>query len=236
MKNITKDKFINLEKTIKVKIKDRNLIENALIHRSYLNEHKTFRLPSNEKLEFLGDSVLSLITSVYLFKNYPKLKEGDYTEIKSSIVKTESLATAAIEISLGSYVYLSHGEELSGGRTNKNILADTFEALIGCIFIDQGFDSAYEFVRRLLFKKSLDYIVKNQLYLSAKSKLQEYIQGKFKTTPQYKVLEESGPEHKRIFKVGVYFNTKKLGEGVASSKKEAEEIAAYFAFENRKEI
>ncbi len=224
--------YADLEKTIGVRIKNRKLLENVFIHRSYLNEHKDSPLPSNERLEFLGDSVLSLITSVYLFRKYHELAEGDYTEIKSSIVKTESLATAAFEIDLGNYLFLSKGEELGGGRSNKNILADCFEALIACIFLDQSFEAAYEFVVKHLFKAKLDYLVENKLYLSAKSKLQELIQGKYKTTPVYKVLEEKGPEHKRIFKIGVFFHDKKLGVGTASSKKEAEEIAARNAFDN----
>ncbi len=175
--------------------------------------------------------MLSLITSVYLFRNYPHLLEGDYTEIKSCIVKTDSLAQAGRELDLGEYLFLSHGEEQSGGRNNKNLLADTFEALIAGIFIDQSFEKAYEFVVNNLFKNNLDYIVKNKLYLSAKSKLQELIQARFKTTPSYKVLEETGPEHRRTFKVGVFFNKKNLGVGVANSKKEAEEKAAEIAFE-----
>ena len=226
------NKYSSLEKIIKIKFKDRDLLENVFIHRSYLNEHKGYRLPSNEKLEFLGDSVLSLITSVFLFRHYPALAEGDYTEIKSAIVKTESLAIAAKELGLGEFLYLSKGEELGGGRTNKNIMADCFEALIGCIFLDHSFEKAYSFVAEFLFNNKLDFLVKNSLYLSAKSKLQEIIQAEYKTTPLYKVLSESGPEHKRIFKIGVYFNQKKLGEGTAPSKKEAEEIAAAQAIDN----
>lgn len=226
------NKYLSLEKKIGVKIKNRDLLENVFIHRSYLNEHKQSKLPSNEKLEFLGDSVLSLITSVYLFKNYPLLQEGDYTEIKSSIVKTESLAIAAANIDLGTYLFLSKGEELGGGRTNKNILADCFEALIACIFIDQNFEKAFSFVTRYLFQEKLGSIVKDKTYQSAKSNLQEIIQAKYKTTPLYQVLEERGPEHKRVFTVAVYFNSKKLGMGTAASKKEAEEKAAKAAFEN----
>ncbi len=225
-------RFYDLETRIKIIFSDRNLLQTVFVHRSYLNENKKFKLPSNEKLEFLGDSVLSLITAVYLFKNYPQLKEGDYTEIKSSIVKMESLAAAAKELELGKYLLLSKGEEKSGGRTNRNILADCFEALIACIFLDKGFETAYHFVLRYLFGKRLDYIVKNKQYLSAKTQLQELIQGKYKNLPQYRILEEKGPEHKRIFKVGVFFNNKQLGVGVAFSKKEAEEKAAQAAFEN----
>lgn len=226
----------NLEKKIGVDFKNKKLLENVFIHRSYLNEHKKFDLPSNERLEFLGDSVLSLITSVYLFKNYEKLEEGDYTEIKSSIVKTESLAEAAKHIRLNDYLMLSHGEEKSGGKNNTNILADCFEALIGAIFLDFNFEKTYKFVSRFLFKDKLSYIVDNELYLSNKSRLQELIQAKFKTTPIYKVLEEKGPEHKRIFKIGVYFNNQVLGVGVAASKKQAEEISAKNAFENASKL
>lgn len=230
------NQYKDLEKKIKVTFKDKNLLKNVFIHRSYLNEHKNFELPSFERLEFLGDSVLSLITSVYLFKNYEKLKEGDYTEIKSAIVKTGSLAEAADYLGLNQYLLLSHGEEKGGGRENKNILADCFEALIGAIFLDQSFEASYRFVGEFLFNRKLDHIVKNELYLSAKSRLQELIQGKYKTTPKYVVLEEKGPEHKRVFEIGVYFKNKKLGVGVALSKKEAEEIAAQNAFDNLSDL
>lgn len=225
---------INLEQEIKVTFKDLSLLENAFVHRSYLNEHKDFRLPSNEKLEFLGDSVLSLITSVYLYKNYPELQEGDYTEIKSALVRTESLAKAAKNLNLGAYLYLSRGEELGGGRTNKNILADCFEALIACIFLDKGFAKAYRFVVDYLLKTTLDKTIEKKLYYSSKSKLQEKIQGAYKTIPVYKVLEEKGPEHKRVFTIGVFLKTKKLAEAVGSSKKEAEEVAAQKALQKLK--
>ena len=236
IKNNMNNKYFNLESNIKIKFKDRNLLNNVFIHRSYLNEHKNPQFKSNERLEFLGDSVLSLITSVYLFKNYPNLKEGDYTEIKSAIVKMDSLAEAAKKIELNNYLLLSKGEEKGAGRTNNNISSDCFEALIAAIFLDHNFEAAYLFVVNFLFKDKLDYLLKNNLYLSAKSKLQELIQGKYKKTPIYKVLQENGPEHKRIFKIGVYFNNKKLGEGIAPSKKEAEEEAAKEALENMDKV
>ncbi|MBI2049335.1 ribonuclease III [Candidatus Roizmanbacteria bacterium] len=215
-----------LEHKINIKFKDKELLKKAFTHRSYLNENKNLRLTSYEKLEFLGDSVLSLITSVYLYSKYPLFKEGDYTEMKSSIVKTGSLAEAAEELDLGDYLYLSKGEELGDGRKNKNILADIFEALIGGIFLDQGFTKAYRFVNKYLFKDRLDKIISEKLYLSAKSKLQEFIQSKYKIVPQYRVLEEKGPEHKRTFKVGIFFKNKKLAEADGNSKKIAEEEAA----------
>ncbi|MEK7070391.1 MAG: ribonuclease III [Patescibacteria group bacterium] len=219
----------DLEKQINVIFKNKDLLQNAFVHRSYLNENKSFKLPSNEKLEFLGDSVLSLATSVYLYKKYPLLQEGDYTEIKSAVVKTSSLAEAAESLGLGDYFLLSRGEDQGGGRVNKNILADCFEALIAVIFIDQGFKKAYDFILTYLFGDKLDMLVTNKEYVSSKSALQERFQSRYKVIPEYKVLEEEGPEHKRTFTVGVYLKDKKLSEGVGASKKEAEEQAAALA-------
>lgn len=223
--------FSQLEKTINVTFKNRTLLENVFIHRSYLNEHRKFHLPSNEKLEFLGDSVLSLITSIYLYKHFPHLQEGEYTDIKASIVRTESLAEVAKKIDLGTYLYLSKGEEMGKGRENINILADCYEALIAAIFIDQDFDKAYNFVLTYLFKDKLDYIVNNKLYLSPKSHLQEIVQAKHKILPSYEVIEESGPEHQKTFKVTVTFDNQIMGEGIGTSKKQAEEKAAQNALE-----
>lgn len=223
--------FIELEEKIGIIFKNKAHIENVFIHRSYLNEHKKFHLPSNEKLEFLGDSVLSLITSMYLYRHFPELSEGDYTDIKASIVRTESLAEVAAKIHLGDYLYLSKGEEMGNGRENVNILADTFEALIAVIFIDQDFETAYKFVLEYLFKNKLDHIVTNKLYLSPKSRLQEIIQAKHKVLPTYDLLEEDGPEHQKTFKTSVSINKSKLGEGTGSSKKQSEENAAKNALE-----
>ncbi len=216
----------SLEKHIGVIFKNKKLLENAFIHRSYLNEHKAHSLVSNEKLEFLGDSVLSLITSMYLYSRYPTLQEGDYTEIKSAIVKTGSLADAARELQLGKYLFLSKGEEAGNGRENTNILADCFEALIASIFIDKGFNVAYDFVLTYLFGSNLDRIVETKQYLSAKSLLQEKVQARYKQTPDYRTLREDGPEHNRTFTVSVFVKNKEVGTGNGKSKKEAEEQAA----------
>ncbi len=219
-------KLDQFEKKLGITFKNRKLFENVFIHRSYLNEHKRSPLSSNEKLEFLGDSVLSLVTSVYLYKNYPLLKEGDYTEIKAAIVRTESLTEAAEALQLGDYLYLSKGQDQEKGRRNKNILADCFEALIAAIFIDQSFETANEFVLKYLFAGKLDELITSKLYLSPKSRLQEYTQAKFKITPTYKIVEEKGPEHDRIFHVMVIIKGKKYALGSGKSKKEAEEQAA----------
>ncbi len=220
-----------LEKNLGITFKDKILLENVMVHRSYLNEHKKFHLPSNEKLEFLGDSVLSLITSIYLYKHFPDLEEGDYTDIKAAIVRTESLAEVGLKLELGKYLYLSKGEELGKGRENMNLLADCFEALVAAIFIDQSFDRAYEFVLKNLFQHKLEIIVKKKLYLSPKSRLQEYMQAKYKVLPIYVILEEKGPEHKKMFKVSVSIQDKELGVGTGTSKKMAEEQAAKNALE-----
>lgn len=224
-------KFQELEKTIAISFRDRTLLENVFIHRSFLNEHKSFPLPSNEKLEFLGDSVLSLITSIYLYRNYPELNEGIYTDIKASIVRTESLAEAAIKIGLGNFIYLSKGEEQNQGKTNKNIMADCFESLVAAIFIDHDFETAYRFVVDFLFREKLDYIIKNKLYLSPKSRLQEIIQAKHRVLPTYVIQKEEGPEHRKEFTIAVYYDTTMLGVGTGLSKKEAEESAAKNALE-----
>lgn len=226
-----KNNYEDLETKIKVKFRNRELLSNVFVHRSYLNENKKFHLASNEKLEFLGDSVLSLITSVYLYKHFPALVEGEYTEIKAAIVRTESLAEAAQFLKLGDYLYLSKGQSQENGRQNINLLADCFEALIAGIFLDRGFDEAYEFVLNYLFEKKLDFIIKNRLYLSPKSRLQEYSQANYKVTPIYNLVEQKGPEHKRTFRVEVLIRSKKLSEGSGKSKKEAEENAAKKALE-----
>ena len=227
------EKLEDLQKKIGIKFKDISIVQNAFIHRSYLNENRDRkRLESNEKLEFLGDSVLSLITSMYLYNNFPELNEGKYTDIKAAIVKTESLAEASKKLGLGNYLYLSKGEEKSGGRKNIHILADVFEALIASIFIDGGFNLAYKFVLNNLFANKLGIIIKNKLYVSEKNKLQEYIQNTYKTLPKYKVVSQTGPEHQKIFRVEVYLKNKKIGSGTGKTKKKAEELAAKNAIEN----
>jgi ribonuclease-3 len=219
------------EEKINLPFTDKKLLENVFIHRSYLNEHKESKLHSNEKLEFLGDSVLSLITSMYLYKHYPALEEGDYTDIKAAIVRTESLAAVGKDIELGKYLFLSKGEEFSNGRENINLLADCFEALVASLFIDRDFETAYKFVVKYLFGDRLDYIIKHKLYLSPKSRLQEIIQAKHKILPVYKTVGERGPEHQKIFNVTVYLNDTLLGAGTGNSKKQAEEQAAKNALE-----
>jgi ribonuclease-3 len=222
---------MEIEKLIGITFKNKQLLKNAFIHRSYLNEHKSFDISSNEKLEFLGDSVLALITAIYLYRKYPDLHEGEYTDIKSAVVKTESLYQAAINLQLGNYLYLSKGEEKNKGRQNKSILADCFEALIAAIFLDCGFEKTFQFVTKFLFRQKIDRIVKNRFYGSAKNRLQEYLQNVYKKLPNYLIINESGPDHDKKYTIAVIFNNKKMGHGFGKSKKEAEEKAAVSALQ-----
>lgn len=205
-------------------VRENKTFQKAFIHRSFLNEAGS-DMESNERLEFLGDSVLSFIISSYLFKENPKDAEGDLTNLRSYIVKTKSLAKAAADLNLGSYLQLSKGEELSGGRENTQILANTFEALLGAIYLELGLENATDFINSYLlplFKEEL----KSGPPKDAKSHLQELAQTKTKQSPKYRILNTTGPDHAKQFSVGVFLENKMIGEGTGSSKQVAEEAAA----------
>ena len=204
-------------------------LNQAFIHRSYLNE-TTKKISSNERLEFLGDAVLELIVSLYLFSHFPESPEGKLTLLRSSIVRTEMLAKVAHTLGLGNKLKLGRGEEEGGGRQNPSILANTFEAVLGALYLDQGFEAAQEFVNRNLLPH-IEEIVAKKLYFDAKSHLQEKVQEEMKVTPIYKVLREEGPDHQKQFSVGVYANERLLGEGKGKSKQDAERQAAQSALE-----
>lgn len=216
--------FDSLENNIQVNFQNPKLLENAFIHRSYLNEHKNFKGDSNERLEFLGDSVLSLLVSKFLYLTLPKSTEGELTQIRASLVRTETLATLAKNMSLGKYLSLSKGEEDSGGRQSTTILANTFEALIGAIFLDKGIGEAENFIKR--------YILSNWQKLTRlaardnKSKLQEVLQKEYHLSPIYKLIKTWGPDHDRHFEVGVYLKEKLLGKGTGKNKQSAAQNAA----------
>jgi len=214
------------------KIKNNKLLEQSLTHRSYLNEVKE-KISSNERLEFLGDSILSFIVSEHLFINYPQFNEGKLTNLRSLLVNTKMLATCALEVGLGKMLRLSKGEEEGGGRKNPSILADVFEAYIGALFLDQGIEETKKFISALVITKADDFIIKN-LLKDPKSRLQEFVQSKKQGSPKYVVLEEKGPAHKREFSVGVYVEENLLGKGVGASKQRAEEEAAIKALEKIK--
>jgi len=216
--------FDELQKNIGVQFTNLDLLKAAFVHRSYLNEKRMVK-ESNERLEFLGDAILSFVTSNFLYTTYPDYPEGTLTNIRSSLVKTQSLSDSARELKLGELLFLSRGEEDSGGRTNSSLLADTFEALLGAIFLDQGVGRAKKFLEEHLFLKASD-IVKNKSYIDYKSLLQEIIQSESRISPTYRVTKSEGPDHAKTFWVEAKADAKVLGVGMGKSKQEAESAAA----------
>ncbi|MEK7577015.1 MAG: ribonuclease III [Patescibacteria group bacterium] len=222
----------SLQQSIGVQFENQTLLKQAFVHRSYLNESKEFP-ESNERLEFLGDAILSFITSEYLYRTYPQYPEGTLTNVRSTLVKTTSLAITSAELALGQLLLLSRGEESSGGRTNQSLLADCFEALLGAIFLDQGIEVAKGFVVKVLLVKT-EAIIKNKSYVDYKSLLQELVQEETKISPTYTVIKSEGPDHNKTFYVEVMMGEKALGQGKGKSKQEAEQDAATKALEIRK--
>ncbi len=211
------------------KFRNKKLLEQAFVHRSFLNETKE-KLSSNERMEFLGDSIISFVVSDYLYKKYPQFNEGILTNIRSLLVNTKSLAQVAKELNFGSYLKLSKGEEDSKGRQNQSLLADCFESFVGALYLDQGIEKVSEFLNSSLIVKVED-ITRNKSFKDPKSLLQEYVQSRKQSSPMYKVLQESGPAHARKFTIGVYVDNKIIGEGLGKSKREAEENAAQKALD-----
>jgi len=223
-KNLSASSLSHLETGIKYKFKDRGLLKNAFIHRSYLNEHKNFKGDSNERMEFLGDSVLSIVVSLYLFKDLKKSPEGELTQLRAALVRTETLAKLGRILSLGDYLFLSKGEEDSGGRSNNSTLANTYEALIGAIFLDQGLTACTDFIKLTLLKKWK--ILAKTAVSDNKSKLQEIMQRKNKVSPTYKLLSSWGPDHSKQFEIGVYMKDNLLAKGLGKNKQSAAQNAA----------
>ncbi len=221
--------FEDLQKNIGISFKNQELLKLAFIHRSYLNEAKHLH-ESNERLEFLGDSVLSLLTSHFLYTTYPAYPEGTLTNIRSSLVKTTSLSDISKSLGLGDLLFLSHGEEASGGRTNPSLLADVFEALLGAIYLDQGIETAGKFLTKYLFSNTQD-IIATKSYIDYKSLLQELVQQDSRISPTYHVVRSVGPDHARVFWVEARAKGSVLGSGSGKSKQEAEQEAAQHALE-----
>lgn len=219
------------ETKLKVKFRNPKLLEQAMTHRSYLNESTTPGIKHNERLEFLGDAVLELIVTEYLFEKYPEKPEGDLTSIRSAIVKTTSLAETALKLDVGAEIRMSHGEEATGGRTRPYILANTFEAILGALYRDQGYEACRNMVERVLLPKVPEIIEKN-LNVDNKSKLQEVVQAKFSITPIYELVSEKGPDHNKKFIMAVKVGKNIFGEGEGHSKQEAEQDAADSALKN----
>ncbi|HMP67179.1 MAG TPA: ribonuclease III [Candidatus Paceibacterota bacterium] len=217
--------YTKLEEKIGVKFKDQVLIKQAFTHRSYLNENRNSGLQHNERLEFLGDAVMELATTDYLYKHFPEKTEGDLTSLRASLVNTQTISDVAFELGFNEYLLLSKGETKDTGRARQYILANTFEAVIGAIFLDQGYEVAKYFIYQFLIQK-LEKIIENGSWIDAKSKLQEIVQEKNSLTPTYKTIKEDGPDHDKRFTVALFYGEKNIAEGSGKSKQEAEQDVA----------
>lgn len=214
-----------LEGILEVTFVDKSLLLSAITHRSYLNEHRSATQDHNERLEFLGDAVLELVVTDFLFRTYPEKPEGELTAIRAALVNTVSLSASAEALGVNQYLLMSKGEAKDEGRARQYILANVFEAFIGAMFLDQGFDIARGFISRQLFPKT-DEIVKKRLWQDAKSRFQELAQEHASVTPTYNLMGQSGPDHDRVFTIGVFLRQEKIAEGQGRSKQEAEQEAA----------
>lgn len=214
-----------LAKILGVPYKADGHLEQAMVHRSYLNEHPDFPLAHNERLEFLGDAVLELVVTEYLYNNYEN-PEGELTTWRSALVNGDSLAEIATELQVEPYLYLSRGEEKdANSKARRYILANAMEAIIGAVYLDFGWEPSKELITRCVIVKLAD-IISQRLYIDPKSRFQEAAQSRLSITPSYKVLEESGPDHNKIFRIGVYLGKELIAEGSGSSKQEAQIAAA----------
>ena len=212
-----------LQKTIGYTFREEYLLKQALTHSSYAHETMVKKVIDNERLEFLGDAVLELVSSEFLFQTHPDMKEGNMTKLRASLVCEQSLASCAREIDLGSYLLLGKGEDLTGGRERDSILSDAWEAIIGAMYLDGGFTSAKEFILKYVLKD----IENKKLFYDSKTILQEVIQNEYKQSLHYMLLSEEGPDHNKVFTVQAYMNQTPLMIGKGKTKKAAEQEAAY---------
>lgn len=220
-----------LEKKLNYTFRNQELLREALNHSSYANEHRSQGLGSNERLEFLGDSVLGFVTAEYLFARHPDLPEGDLTRIRAALVCEEGLHEVAQQLGLGAYLCLGKGEELGGGRTRPSILADATESVFAAVYLDGGLEAARELIRRVLLEKEPEQAVE-QRRLDGKTRLQELVQRRGGRELHYRLTGESGPDHNKSFTVAVYLNDRCIGQGTGRSKKDAEQAAAKAALEH----
>jgi ribonuclease III len=220
----------DLQSILKIEFKNKDLLRQAFVHSSYLNENPEFYLPDNERLEFLGDAVLNLVVAEMIFGLFPKSSEGSLTEIRVSLIREETLAQLAAGLSLGDYLLLSKGEENSGGRNKQSNLADTYESLIGAIFLDFDLEAARQFIIPRMEHYVSEYSP-IQTAKNYKGKLQEYFQTEFRQLPVYRLIDATGPDHDRNFTVEVVLDSKVLGTGNGKNKKAAEMNAARAACE-----
>jgi ribonuclease-3 len=219
-----------LQKTLEIIFRNLSLLEQALVHSSYINENPDCALGHNEKLEFLGDAVLGFYISEKLYQDYPDASEGEMTRFRAALVSRDTLARVAKGIKLGDFLYLGRGEESSGGRQKKPNLAGALEAVIAAVYLDQGENITRDFIIRIL-DRELKRVNQQDTVIDYKSKLQEIIQSRYQTTPGYRLVSERGPDHDKTFTVEVMVNETVLGKGIGKSKKEAETEAARSALE-----
>jgi ribonuclease-3 len=222
---------VALESELGITFSNRELLLTVFVHRSYLNEHRTFPLPHNERLEFLGDAVLELSVTDLLYRKFPDKPEGELTALRSAVVRGDALSEVARLLGFSKLLLLSNGEERSGGREKGYLLANALEAFIGALYLDQGYDVADAFVKQHVLAE-LDAIVREQRYIDPKSRLQEYTQSQTGLTPRYEVREESGPDHAKTFTVAVFVGDSELAVGTGSSKQGAQVAAAEAALAN----
>ena len=222
--------FSSFEKKFNLKFKNKDLLIQAFTHRSYLNENPDFYLAHNERLEFLGDAVLELVVTEYLFKKYPIKTEGELTNWRAALVNSKILSVIAKKIGFNDFLLLSRGETKETGKARQYILANTFEAFVGAFYLDRGYEACRKFIEKHVICE-LPRIIKDRLFKDAKSLFQEQSQEKFGITPTYKVMREQGPDHAKRFVVGVFLKAKMISEGEGLSKQEAESEAAKKALE-----
>jgi ribonuclease-3 len=222
--------FEDLEKKLGLSFKNKDLLTQAFTHRSYLNENPSFSLQHNERLEFLGDAVIELIVTSHLYREYPDKPEGDLTNWRAALVNAKMMTKVAEELGFNDFLLLSRGEAKEGGKARAYILANTFEALLGAVYLDSGYDPCDKFIKKYLLVE-LSEIIKKKSYKDSKSWFQEEAQERVSITPTYSVIKESGPDHDKLFVVGVFLGEDLVSEGEGSSKQEAEEAAAKKALE-----
>jgi ribonuclease-3 len=222
--------FSQFERKTNIVFNDKKLLEQAFIHRSYINENTGSKLSHNERLEFLGDAVLELIVTDYLYSKYPDRDEGDLTAYRSSLVNAVIIGEVALALGMNEYLLLSKGEAKDIGKARGYILANTYEAYVGAVYLDRGYDVARDFIAKTLFNK-IDKIVAKKLWRDPKSLVQEKSQEYLNVTPAYRVVSESGPDHDKHFTIGIFFADELIAEGKGKSKQEAEQDAAHKALE-----
>ncbi len=213
-----------LEKKINIKFKNNDLLQIAVTHRSYLNEHRDYKLDHNERLEFLGDAVLELAVTDYLYKNFPN-PEGELTNWRAALVNKDMLSKVSRELGVEEFLQMSRGEAKDTGRARDYLLANAFEAIVGAIYLDQGYETAEKFIKENILSR-LEEVIQSKLYIDPKSNFQEEAQARVGITPTYRVISEFGPDHDKKFVVGVYLGDEEVARGEGSSKQQAQREAA----------